>query len=235
MGQVNFLALVLVLTGIRFLTNHHLVWSGLVFAIAFLVKPHLSLLLLPLLLLGHWRVVLMIAGLGLVALGVSVSGRGLEYIGYYTSHTIPQLVEFAGRALYYNQGLAAFFSRFLPDNLAEMMTLMGSGGVILIASWLTMRRRQVFFSLALFLQVLLFIEPLSWQHHYVFLLPLIIGLASYVRDRRLLVLLFLGYLLVGMNIANPEAISGWPLSFLVLSHVFLGNIFILIVGLRVFL
>ncbi|MCX6794216.1 MAG: hypothetical protein NTY06_03890 [Candidatus Gottesmanbacteria bacterium] len=136
---------------------------------------------------------------------------------------------FSGRDLYYNQGLGSFFSRVLPLRLAGDLTQWGSLLLVVSGLWFVWRKRlSIIHSVFLFLPIFLLVEPLSWQHHYVFLLPVYVWVAWTLRKNIPgVVLLAFSYILVGANIAYPFALRSLPGSALLLSHVLFGN-FILV-------
>lgn len=225
MGQVNILALVLFLSCIVADQKKHVVRSGILLGLALIIKPHF-LLFIPLFVFAKkWKQI--VISFCVVTLGILITGLlyGWDLYEFYTHVTVPPLLVFAGREIYYNQGLGSFFSRMLPLGIAAAWTKWVS--VLLIGSswWMVWRRKMTLTrSVLLFIPVFLFVEPLSWQHHYVFLLPVYVYLVErFKKDTVRLGILGISFLLVAANIQQPELIVNLPWSGFVLSHVFIGN------------
>jgi alpha-1,2-mannosyltransferase len=210
MGQINFLALTLLLLAIR---NR----SGLFLGLLFLVKPHFIVFLPVFLLAGEWGM----TALAVCILGLSVLATGMifgwsQYV-YYLHVTVPNLLVFAGRGIYYNQGLGSFFTRVFPLSIVGELTLWFSLLIVIGGLWFIWHKRmRLVDSVMLYIPIFLLVEPLSWQHHYVFLLPVYCWLISKVsKDPVQLGLTLLSYVLVAVNFPDPPV--------LFLSHVFFGN------------
>jgi len=209
MGQVNFLALVLLLLAMRYK-------SGVFLGFLFIMKPHF-LLFLPLFFLARrWKMIVV----SLVTVLISILLTGQNLYQYYFSNVVPQLLVFAGRGIYYNQGLGAFFSRIVPNMLAGQLTTWVSLLCIVGGLWFIWDRRlKLEQAVLLFIPIFLLVEPLSWQHHYVFLLPVYIWLVTANKRNRHWLLLAISYVLVAINFRNPPTF--------LLSHVFFGNVLLL--------
>jgi len=221
MGQVNFAALSLLLAAIYFFQNKKTAISGIAWGVLFIVKPHFLLLLPLLLLVGAWES----AGISILVLGLSVAVTGFlfgwsQYV-YYFHVTAPALLVFSGRGIYYNQSLGSFFARMLPLSLAADLTFWFSLLIVICGLWFIWRRGiKLAESIMVFIPVFLLVEPLSWQHHYVFLLPVFVWLVLKIRKNRLLLALTaVSFLLIALNFAHPPVV--------LLSHVFLGNVLLL--------
>lgn len=228
MGQVNLVALVLLLGSVLMSERTKPVQSGIIFGLLLVLKPHFLILVPVLMFYRKWPELFWAGGtvIFFAALAGFIGGWW-QYVSYVNDMVKP-LSAFAGREIYYNQGLGAFLSRILPNLIASRLTLILSM-ILYIGTLIYIHKNSVQFAvgLALFLSVFLFIEPLSWQHHYVFLMPLLILLGFKRRSEiKLYALLTIGAVLIGLNIKHPEFISGNILSPGILSHVFLGNILI---------
>ncbi len=208
MGQVNFFALALLLLTIRYK-------SGVFLGLLFIIKPHF-LFLLPL-----FGFSIILPAVLLLGSGVFVTGLLFGWNQYvYYVQTLPQLLVFAGRSIYYNQGLGAFLSRTLPNTLAGELTLWISLLLVVCAIWFIWNKRlPLRSSIMLFIPIFLLVEPLSWQHHYVFLLPVYVWLAGRIKRPALWTVFWLSYALVAINFQNPSSFF--------LSHVFFGNVLLL--------
>ncbi len=222
MGQANFVALALLLAAIWHLTKKNTTVSGICLGLALILKPHILFFLPVILLAGYWRSV--VISLSLLATSIVATGFvfGWQHYAYYFRSTIPPLLVFSGRDIYYNQGLGSFLTRqSFPRGLAADLTVWGSALLVVGALWFVWQKRlSLAHSLFLFLPIFLLVEPLSWQHHYVFLLPVYIWLVFKAkRNKRKLALIALSYLLVAANFRNPAT---WQMS-----HVFWGNVLVL--------
>lgn len=232
MGQVNFVALVLLLASAVLMVRPLAAWSGLLLSLLLLIKPHF-VLLLPFLFVGGHRRPVMIS-LFFIAASVLVTGIwfGWEQFQVYAQETLPALLVFQGREIYYNQSLGAALARVLPDSTAAALTLVGTAAFYLGALGIVWRKKlKLPEMLAVSLPVFLFIEPLAWQHHFVFLLPVFLWLWRATHKQKWpLVFMGASYLLISLNIKQPHLLSATLWGNLVLSHVFWGNavIFLLV-------
>lgn len=208
MGQVNFLALVLLLLAMRYK-------SGFLLGLLCIIKPHF-LLFLPL--FGVRTILIAAVTLAAGALLTGLAFGWNQYLSYI--HSLSQLLVFSGREIYYNQGLGAFLSRLLHNGLAGDLTLWISLLLIAVYAWVVYQNKiSGFRAILLCIPVFLLVEPLSWQHHYVFLLPVYVWLATKIKKPVTWTLFVISYILVSINFRNPP---GW-----IMSHVFFGNILLL--------
>jgi len=143
---------------------------------------------------------------------------------------IPKLSAFSGREIYYNQGLSAFASRLLIYPYSFLFTLIVSTLIVVYTYWIIgVEKTSFIVSVIVFLPVFLMIEPLSWQHHYVFLLPTFVWVWITGQKTIQFIALFLAsYMLVSINIVSPQHAFG-PF---ILSHVLWGNILLYILAVR---
>ncbi len=227
MGQVNFLALTFLLMSLWFWQQKKYGWGGMFLGMVLVVKPHFLFFLPVYLIAGQWMV--MMISLGVVAVGVLVTGMlfGWQQYVYYFNVVVPPLAAFSGRDIYYNQSLGSLFTRLVPLRLASDLTLWGSTLLVIVALWfIWWKGVKLFEAILVFIPVFLMVEPLSWQHHYVFLLPVYVW-AWWKTDKKYL--LVISYLLVAANIRSPASFLAFPFSPVLLSHVFVGNALLLII------
>lgn len=230
MGQVNFYALLCLLLSAHFVSRKNLASLALVLALTF--KPHLALILPFCFLAGERKIVFKsLAGYILLTL-ITAIVFGQNQLTSYFSDMVKPLLVFQGREIYFNQGLGAFFSRIYPPN-AEQLTLISSILIYVFSLIFVFRHRlKLWLSLALGLLVFLLVEPLSWQHHYVFLIPIFTLLAkANWNDGRKMSFWGLSYLLVSFNLKSPLFWAKSASGALILSHVFLGTLLLYILGL----
>jgi hypothetical protein len=232
MGQSNIVSLSLLLMSIWMIQKKKIFISGIILGIAFLFKPHI-VLLFPFLLLTNMYIPVIIAlAIGLVSFGFSVLWLGnIGLSDYQTFFSLP-FTGFVDRDVYYNQGLSGLFSRIAPS-IAQILSLSVSllvyGGSLLFAYI----KKITFPVIILFaLPILLLVEPLAWQHHFVFLIPVIVFLFYRFHTMKVAVcMLIFSYCLIGFNIRNPELFQTGSFGSLILSHGTLGTI--LLTGLMI--
>ena len=233
MGQGNFLALLLLLLSLWGWQKKQTWLSGLSYGLLLIVKPHFILLVPVYFLSGQWFA----TAISFSVIFLSAMTTGLlfgwgQYV-FYFNKTVPPLLVFSGRTIYYNQSLGSFLGRLFPLPLAAELTQWASIILSVGALWFIWRKRLgLLEAIIVSLPIFLLVEPLSWQHHYVFLLPVFVWLAVKVKQNiRLLIVLGICYFLVALNIRNPELWRPLALSALILSHVCIGNM--LIIGLTI--
>lgn len=232
MGQINLLSLLFLLWGIWLVTRKQDAWASLLFTLMLVSKPQLIFLLAFLFVVGKWKVAsgaFMLYCLFSLCIALVF---GFDYFLSYVTLEVPQLTEFIGRDIYYNQAYSAFFSRAFPLPTAKAITQVLTL-VTLLGTKIFIRKRRVAIPLfiLLFLPVFLLVEPLGWQHHFVFILPVYMvfwSMSHTVIEKGILIFSFL---LVSLNIPNPSGFTGMVSTTFVLSHAFWGNVVLLSFGL----
>jgi alpha-1,2-mannosyltransferase len=228
MGQSNLVTLLFV-SGAMFEWVHGKKYlSYLLFGLALCLKPQLVLVVPFIVLTGEWAFA--VGSLGIVVGAGIVSGIlfGWErYIQYYQDMVLT-LLPYAGREIYYNQGFAGFFARVFPQYIASISTVCSSTILYILSLFRVIKFRINFpVSLALGLCVMVLIEPLSWQHHIVFLFPAFVFLWITPKISRIsTILLVCSILLVGYNIRQPELFNNIVIGPLLLSHGFIGTLIV---------
>lgn len=251
MGQVNAVSYFLLLLGFYFYRQKKSVLSGVLIALAVTAKPALMFLLLFFFIYKAYRILLVtgaaLAGLFLFTLLLGSNNTAsafVFYAGYETYYNVALplfrssllwFTSYMGREVYYNQALSGFVSRLIPQlALRTFLTTLASGVFMGIISVLFYKRykhklsqnKNVVF--ALLLTVLVIVNVVSWQHHFIFLLfPFIVLLT--VRKKNWWwwwgALIF-AYIMIGANIKNPSALTGFP-AYLLLSHQLYGAVVLL--------
>ena len=223
MGQVNFIALSLLLFGLSSLRIPKAL-RVVVLTIALLFKPHFIFVYIGLLFTTYKKyIVFCFASVLLLAISLGFV-TGWVHDREYLFEMVPNLLVYKGREIYYNQGVVGFVSRLFGANSQHLSYI----GIVLITFSsiykVAKKRSSVVALLAVLLPMQVLIEPLAWQHHLVFLLPtfLILWFTPSLRDRSLKFVLMLCLLLVGWNIKNPLYWQGNMIGSLVLSHGFIG-------------
>ena len=233
MGQVNFIALALLLTGI---SSMHVTPAlrVVVLILSLLFKPHFIFVYLGLLFTQH-RKYIMASFIGLVFVILCVGiithwAPDKEYI----RDMVPNLLEYRGREIYFNQGIGGFISRLFGTDSANLTYV--AIFVVLFSSVFALAKRELNASnmLAVLLPMQVLIEPLAWQHHLVFLFPtfVLLWFNATIRGGWVKTFLILCFLLIGWNIKNPLYWQGNMLASLVLSHGFIGCLMLWYMAIR---
>lgn len=230
MGQINGFALVLLLSSVWCAVNKKQTLAGILFGLSATAKPQLMLLLPLFFLTGY-------AKAGWDGVKTLVVAAGVSFFAYwgttlfYLNSIVGALAVYQGAETYYNQGIRAILSRTVAGDTTVFYWI-SSAILYSLVLWMIVKKHlPIIHAFAVLLPVMLLIEPLSWQHHYIFLLP------SYVLAYRLLagsargkVLFILSIALVSYNIARPVLLSGLGFQ-IILSHVGVGTL--LLVGMLV--
>lgn len=231
MGQVNLIAYCLVIISYYLFTKNKQTAAGLLLGLGIIVKPVLLIVLVFYLFQKSWR--LLIWSGSVIVLGFIVAGLlfGFNLYEYYFMQRVPFLLRFSGREVYYNQGISGLVARLFDNDLSRYLVLilqlviMGTG----IGFSLFSRRRNLVF--AVWLVILVLVDNLSWQHHFVFLIfPFItvFYLLGKLKNRILFFLLAISYLLVSGNLKDPSLFVNRPVS-IILSHGAFGAILLLLI------
>jgi hypothetical protein len=230
MGQSNLIALFFLVLSLYFLSSKNEKGSITSLVILLILKPHLSVLL-PIFLIHKKYSFLFFVGLSLCLL-IAITGVLFGWQNYqtYITDMIPRLSVFNGREIYFNQGFSAFATRAFVYPISVWINSIASIGLVLWTIWYVfIKNVPLVESLIVFLPVYLMIEPLSWQHHYVFLLPVYMWLWFKAKHTKGLIFLFLiSIVLVSINIKSSMSLIGFPFHEVILSHVFIGTLFVYI-------
>lgn len=161
--------------------------------------------------------------------------------GEYIFRVLPNIPT-VGNNFYYNQALTGFLARAdLPVDLARTINYLFLFLLVLISFWVTeVKKRSVLSEMneySLFIVSALIGAGLSWQHHFALLvIPFFALFFSLMKIsqkylRLLLPLSILGYMLVSINIKNPQIFNG--VATLILSHVLYGAILLYILLIKI--
>jgi hypothetical protein len=223
MGQANFYALFLVLFGLREKEKH--VWVQAVsLALAAIIKPQI-LFVFPALFFTSYRGACVRAiGIGLTAVVCSGLIFGWFQYSSYIHTMLPSLVPYANRGIYLNQSVEAAVARIFPEHIAYTISRI-SIGIILIISFISIIKRSSSLRLAtVLLPAMVLVEPLGWQHHFIFFIPAMIQLWTQKNSWVRLAILLLASVSIGWNIKQPEMFAHSVLGTIVVSHVFWGGL-----------
>ncbi len=147
-----------------------------------------------------------------------------------------------GNDIYYNQALTGFLARIdFPSNAARIVNYAALFLLLLTSILITKTKRQSVLmemnEYSLFIVLSLIGVGLSWQHHFVLLaIPFLAIFYSFrhISKRYLKIFLpfaILGYILISVNIKNPQVFSG--VFIFLLSHVLYGTILLYILLIRI--
>lgn len=236
MGQSNLIALTLLLSAVMLDRDNKKIIAGGVLAFAIIFKPILVFLVLYFLFTRSFKTIFVCigVGVGLVVLQIILLPSVLTSWQEYLTHVLPNLFTSQGREVYYNQGLTGALARLTTNTFVRsFFVTIGSLSLLGGVFWtLSKIKHTENFLLAVLLSVLPIIDSLSWQHHFVILLfPMTYTFFAVRKNKILLTLLFIAYVLVSYNIKHPQLFMHFGIN-LLLSHVFLGNILLVGVLLR---
>lgn len=225
MGQANYYALFFLLLGASSFVGSAL--RRLSYILALLLKPHLIFVYIGLLCTQEKRQV--VWSMGIVCGLVLIVGVLNSFINeaMYLNSMVPGLLKFSGREIYYNQGIQAFIARIFGSGGSAVSQLI-SGFVVFFSfgrMFLKRRKLTTVTVLAITLPMYILIEPLAWQHHLVFLLPVFVWLwfrGVQYRTGWWHALLVVSYIFVSWNIKYPHYFQENMIGSFILSHAFFG-------------
>lgn len=226
MGQFNLIILLFIVSSLFFMVKQKEIPAGSFYALA------LSGKLFPLLLLPYfffkkrWRLLISTSVTLFILGGLSFIIFGKEIYGYFLSSLSHFATQKSG--VYYNQSLSGFIARTLPDSdlsyALQLILLLGILLILLVTLFLrrkNKKQQQLLFSFCVTANLL--VNAVTWQHHLVWsIIPLILTFAylravPFPRRVYLYSILAVCYLLICLNIKNPEA---FPI--ILRSHAFYG-------------
>lgn len=138
-----------------------------------------------------------------------------------------------GVVAYYNQSVTAVLSRII--NSQDIVKIFVTGGMIINLGLLLFLHLQLrskskeadLLTWNIGILLLLLFAPFSWQYHYILtLIPFIFLIyfwKKYLLSRYYLFLLLTSYILIGLNIKNPDIKLPFGIEVFVLTHVFWGG------------
>jgi hypothetical protein len=236
MGQINIVILFLLALFIYCYKNNRQYLSGIALAAAFSLKIF-PILLLPYLVINkRWKILISMLLTLIVISGAVYIALPKNVTSAFFTNTIPSILQTGGGTYYYDQSFFAFFSRTLHNQISIQFVRTISA-VILIATYVILWLYRRFKSNSLLgissLTILnIILNGYAEQHHFVWLIIPLLVTFFYIRNRRLgnclYAILGLSYLLMAVNLKNPE-IFPVPLQ----SHVLYGAV--LLYGLLIYL
>lgn len=231
MGQVNFMALLMVTGAVWYERQLKSIKSGILLALAILCKPELILLLPLFLLTRSWKLLGVVLSILTVTTGVSIGLWGLGDYTAFLQKVAPVFRDSSGLAIYYNQSLSALLVRM---GVSENAWLTIAGVVVMGITVFCLYRSKVALPAALwaYLPAFLLVEPIAWQHHLVFLIPTYVWLLHSVTGLRMKAVLAASYVLVAWNFAAPGFLDTIPFGGLIASHGTMGILLVWVLALK---
>lgn len=215
LGQVNLIVLLLILLAFYWRRS----WlGGISLGLAFILKFTPAFLLLFFILKKQWRVVLGFLYTVTLLHFLAILIFGWDLTLYYYAQVLPRLLSqtslHTAQLTYMNQSLTALLGRLgVFDTAHTLLKLV----IVLPLIWFTARKPLNFSTYSLFLMLMtVFIPTFTWQHHYVFLIPVIFLLGI-----RNLILGIITYLLLNLTIGPDFPAYANPF---IHSHLFLSSL-----------
>jgi hypothetical protein len=237
MGQNNAIALFLVLLSLFFYQKKKVYLSGILLGVSVGLKTIFGFFFLFYVLKREWKLLLWAITPILVSIMLVAVINDINLYQYWVTKVIPPLLNLEGREIYYNQGLMGFISRITVNiALLKSASLLLSIALVVLAVKRTLEKANEKLQFSLFIIVLLLIDSMSWQHHFVWLIfPFVLLTTLAIKKKRVTTLMLIGasYVLVSWNFKNPVNFLGFPKS-LILSNTFYGALILLIVNLTLF-
>lgn len=229
MGQVNLIALCLLVTAVFHEQAKRSPSAGVLFTLSILFKPELILLAPVFLISRRWSMMKWSLGVMVLAAGASVMIFGFDAYTQYRQRFAGVMNGWHDIAIYYNQSMSGLIARM--GGGASWYVFLATG-LIVLSGYVWKLRRVVFpdivwRSLPLFILV----EPIAWQHHFVFLIPTYLVLWRSDMSLRRRCALVVSYFLVSWNFASSGFLVTMPLGWLLASHGTLGVLILWILSL----
>lgn len=218
MGQSNLVVLFLLLLAFSFWQGKINILAGITLGLACIVKPLFVFFLFFLVINQAWKVIFFSLLTIIIFILVSLIIINPNLYLFYLTEVIPPLLNPTGREIYYNQGIMGAVSRQITDLSQRRETFVIGSLILLGITFRVIKKSKPRDGLAVFLPTVLLIDTLSWQHHFVWLIPPFITIYNSFRGaQKILPKLILGlsYILVAINFKEPTVFS---------SHVFWGTL-----------
>lgn len=228
MGQINNIILFFTTLFWYFLNTNKYVSAGIALTFSFLLKFYPLLVLPYLLYLRKWKLLTasMFALTGLF--GVTFYFVSFETQVHFFQTILPDLLR-SWKGDYYNQSFSGLLMRSVSDpSLRGVLRTIIPIFLLAINLILILRIKKktsirINLEIASLLVISVLINTFSWQHHFILLLlPFYVAVYTVVNanlSQKYFVALFISYLLIAVNIVNPQTVPS-----LLQSHVFFGGV-----------
>jgi alpha-1,2-mannosyltransferase len=230
MGQINLVSLGLLLWAVKEGKEGREGRSGVLLALSILLKPQTMVLGIVFLLCRKWKIVFVLLGVigGVSILFLSVFGS--SYYTAYLTQELPRLIAFSGRDIYFNQSISSWIAR-LPFGERGAMVSFGVSIFLFFCGICTVIRNRysIVQSVLLFLPFFLLFQPITWQHHLVYILPSILYVFTKIKVKIHMYILVISWLLLAINIRGVYTSMGLDiLSTVIWSHGAVGLLMLIL-------
>lgn len=236
MGQVNNFIFLIVVLAILFLNKNRRLVSGLILSLSLAIKFFPIFFPLYFLVMKKWKILTSVI-LGFIFLYLIAFIFIDPKINLYFYKDVFLTLLGGYKTDYYNQSLAGFIGRSFNQQLTREVTkyLLSIFFVAIsfFAIWKTRKIKYIQnMHLGLLITLNLLVNNFSWQHHFVFMIFPFLATLFFIIDKKLkyryLLILFISYVLISINLKNP---NDFPI--ILQSHVFYGAVLLWV--LQVFL
>ncbi len=229
MGQSNLMALFVFLLAFWISDKQKFLYAGVELFLAVLLKPQLLPIICLILWQRKWNTLA-----SFISAALFVTFGFILFFGFHDfqeyGKIVPELLKFTGREIYYNQSVSGMMARLFVIDVAQVATMIMNITIVFGFMWKSFSQKSTtFFTISMGAAVITLIEPLGWQHHFVFLIPAFYYIYWNFHAFNIRALLVLSYILIGINIKQPENLYFTFAGGLLLSHVTIGAMIIYLV------
>ena len=222
-GQINLFVLLFISLNYYFWRKNKDILAGFFLGLSLMFKLTPVFLILFFLINKKFKLILSTFLTGIISLLISMIILGQEKVIYYFTDILPTLGTGFGNGFYYNQSFSGLIARFSLPSIIFYIFLF----LLLGITFLKKSKPEVVWAMVLVLNTLF--SVFSWQHHLVFLLPAlwIIYKNTKVNKKLKIICLFIIFVLLAVNIKNPQIFMGNIWGNLLLSHATIGMMLLL--------
>lgn len=224
MGQINLIVLFLLSLLILFIKTKKEVAAGIILSFSAVIKLFPMIFLLYLFMVRRWQIILVTFSSLFILSLISFFYFGRELNFYYLQNILLPLLSKPAGGVYYNQSLTGFSARLnLSSGLTEIVRMVFIAGSVFL---LFKKKFDVFLSVCILLALILLVNNFTWQHHLIFLLLPYYFILSHAKSKLTKFFVFISYFLVAFNFKNTSFFESTIVGNLILSHGFLGTLFL---------
>jgi len=238
MGQINLISSMFLILNYYFYKKNKVLKSGIFLGLSIWTKPIFALMLIFYILRfkKNYKLISSTVIFLLLIFIIGIFTFGLNNV-LSTFYVVPTLLNFNLREIYFNQGIMGFVARLIDNNLIRAGISFITGAVIFLITILkSIKNKNEDLQFSLFIIAILLFNPLSWQHHFSFLIFPFLTVFYYIKKAKsnnLILWFWLSYILISLNIKNPSFFFEYPIN-LILSHVFYGSLILYVLILILF-
>jgi len=222
MGQVNHFILLFFTLSFYFYQQKKHSLSAFFFTLSFLIKLFPIWIFLFFFQKKDWGLIKKICLYTALAFILSSLFLDVQIIKDFFFFVLPSFFNHTANSNYYNQALTGLISRLVSHPQSQAYIFLILSLCLIFLTWKKIQKSlpdSLKFSLLITLSLLT--APVAWQHHLVFLFFPILSLFAYfqkTKKTKSLLILFLAYLLIFINIKNPQLFQSNLLGKVILSH-----------------